>query len=100
MKKKIEFSKILLFILMILSIFITGLSTWFMVKYETYEPLIYVVPAIFAELGAATASYYIKAKNENKIKIILGAVNEIQSNTETLDEQQVRIIEALVSSLN
>lgn len=100
MKKKIEFSKILLFILMILSIFITGLSTWFMVKYETYEPLVYVVPAIFAELGAATASYYIKAKNENKIKIILGAVNEIQSNTETLDEQQVRIIEALVSSLN
>ena len=100
MKKKIEFSKILLFILMISSIFITGLSTWFMVKYETYEPLVYVVPAIFAELGAATASYYIKAKNENKIKIILGAVNEIQSNTETLDEQQVRIIEALVSSLN
>ena len=100
MKKKIEFSKILLFILMILSIFITGLSTWFMVKYETYEPLVYVVPAIFAELGAATASYYIKAKNENKIKIILGAVNEIQSNTETLDEQQVRIIEALVSSLS
>ena len=100
MKKKIEFSKILLFILMILSIFITGLSTWFMVKYETYEPLVYVVPAIFAELGAATASYYIKAKNENKIKIILGAVNEIQSNTETLDEQQERIIEALVSSLN
>lgn len=100
MKKKIEFSKILLFILMVLSIFITGLSTWFMVKYETYEPLVYVVPAIFAELGAATASYYIKAKNENKIKIILGAVNEIQSNTETLDEQQVRIIEALVSSLN
>ena len=100
MKKKIEFSKILLFILMILSIFITGLSTWFMVKYETYEPLVYMVPAIFTELGAATASYYIKAKNENKIKIILGAVNEIQSNTETLDEQQVRIIEALVSSLN
>lgn len=100
MKKKIEFSKILLFILMVLSIFITGLSTWFMVKYETYEPLVYVVPAIFAEFGAATASYYIKAKNENKIKIILGAVNEIQSNTETLDEQQVRIIEALVSSLN
>lgn len=100
MKKKIEFSKILLFILMILSIFITGLSTWFMIKYETYEPLVYVVPAVFAELGAATASYYIKAKNENKIKIILGAVNEIQSNTETLDEQQVRIIEALVSSLS
>lgn len=100
MKKKIEFSKILLFILMILSIFITGLSTWFIIKYETYEPLVYVVPAVFAELGAATASYYIKAKNENKIKIILGAVNEIQSNTETLDEQQVRIIEALVSSLS
>ena len=100
MKKKIEFSKILLFILMILSIFITELSTWFMVKYETYEPLVYVVPAIFAELGAATASYYIKAKNENKIKIILGAVNEIQNSTEELTEDKIRIIEAMVSSLN
>lgn len=100
MKKKIETSKIFLVIITLLTIFVTGISTYFMFKFETYEPLVYLVPAIFAELGAATASYYIKAKNENKIKIILGAVSEIQNNSETLDEQQVRIIEALVSSLN
>ena len=69
MKKKIEFSKILLFILMILSIFITGLSTWFMVKYETYEPLVYVVPCHFCSL-AATALYK-KQKTRIKLKLFL-----------------------------
>lgn len=98
--KKFETSKIFLIIITILSIFITGLSTYFMLKYKTYEPLTFLVPAIFAELGAATASYYIKAKNENKIKIILGAVNEIQNNSEELTDDKIRIIEALVGSLN
>jgi len=100
MKKKFETSKIFLIIITLLSIFVVGLSTHFMLKYETYEPLAYIVPAVFTELGAATASYYIKAKNENKIKIILGAVNEIQTSSETLTDEQVRIIEAMVSSLN
>lgn len=100
MKKKCETSKIFLIIITLLSIFITGLSSWFMLEYKTYEPLVYLVPAIFTELGAATASYYIKAKNENKIKIILGAVNEIQNSTEQLTEDKIRIIEAMVSSLN
>lgn len=100
MKKKFETSKIFLIVITLLSIFVVGLSTYFMLKYETYEPLAYIVPTVFAELGAATASYYIKAKNENKIKIIIGAVNEIQTSSETLTDEQVRIIEAMVSSLN
>ena len=98
--KKIETSKIFLIIMTLLTIFIIGLSTFFMLKHDTYEPLIYIVPAVFAELGAATASYYIKAKNENKIKIVLGAVKEIQDNNEELSEDKIRVIEALVGSLN
>lgn len=98
MKKKIETSKIFLFIIALLSIFITAFSTWFCFKYETCEPLCYTVPAIFAELGAATAGYYWKSKNENRIKMTLGAVKEISEYNE-LNEEQVRIVEALVNTL-
>lgn len=100
MKKKIETSKIFLFIVALLSIFITAFSTWFCFKYETCEPLNYTVPAIFAELGAATAGYYTKAKNENKIKIILGAVEKIQNKSNNLTEEQTRVLEAIINNLH
>jgi hypothetical protein len=95
---KIETSKIFLFIIAILSIIVTVFSVWFCYKYETYEPLCYIVPAIFTELGAATAGYYWKSKNENKIKMTLGAVKEISEYKE-LNEEQIRIVEALVNTL-
>lgn len=95
---KIETSKVFLFIMAILSILVVLFSTWFCYKYETYEPLSYVVPAIFTELGAATAGYYWKSKNENKIKMILGAVKKISEYKE-LSEEQIRIVEALVNTL-
>ena len=95
---KIETSKVFLFIMAILSILVVFFSTWFCYKYETYEPLSYVVPAIFTELGAATAGYYWKSKNENKIKVILGAVKEISEYKE-LSEEQIRIVEALINTL-
>lgn len=95
---KIETSKVFLFIMAILSILVVLFSTWFCYKYETHEPLGYVVPAIFTELGAATAGYYWKSKNENKIKMILGAVKEI-SEYKGLSEEQIRIVEALINTL-
>nr|UVX87534.1 MAG: hypothetical protein [Bacteriophage sp.]DAE78332.1 MAG TPA: hypothetical protein [Caudoviricetes sp.] len=57
-----------------------------MINLETIEPLIYLVPAIFTELGAATCSYYFKAKSENKVKIILGAIKEITKDENLTDE--------------
>ena len=57
-----------------------------MINLKTIEPLIYLVPAIFAELGAATCSYYFKAKSENKVKIILGAIKEITKDENLTDE--------------
>ena len=95
---KIETSKVFLFIMAILSILVVLFSTWFCYKYKTYEPLSYVVPAIFTELGAATAGYYWKSKNENKIKMILGAVKKISEYKE-LSEEQIRIVEALINTL-
>lgn len=97
--KKIETSKLFLLIITILTIFIIGFSTYQMINLETIEPLIYLVPAIFTELGAATCSYYFKAKSENKVKIILGAIKEITKD-ENLTDEQTRIAEALINNLN
>lgn len=97
--KKIETSKLFLLIITILTIFIVGFSTYQMINLETIEPLIYLVPAIFTELGAATCSYYFKAKSENKVKIILGAIKEITKDKDLTDEQ-TRIAEALINNLN
>ena len=97
--KKIETSKLFLLIITILTIFIVGFSTYQMINLETIEPLIYLVPAIFTELGAATCSYYFKAKSENKVKIILGAIKEITKD-ENLKDEQTRIAEALINNLN
>ena len=97
--KKIETSKLFHLIITILTIFIVGFSTYQMINLETIEPLIYLVPAIFTELGAATCSYYFKAKSENKVKIILGAIKEITKD-ENLTDEQTRIAEALINNLN
>lgn len=97
--KRIETSKLFLLIITILTIFIVGFSTYQMINLETIEPLIYLVPAIFTELGAATCSYYFKAKSENKVKIILGAIKEITKD-ENLTDEQTRIAEALINNLN
>ena len=71
------------------------------IKKETSKLFLFVIiPAVFAELGAATASYYIKAKNENKIKIILSAVSKIQKDSTSLTDEQVRVIEAMINNLN
>ena len=97
--KKIETSKLFLLIITILTIFIVGFSTYQMINLETIEPLIYLVPAIFTELGAATCSFYFKAKSEKKVKIILGAIKEITKD-ENLTDEQTRIAEALINNLN
>lgn len=98
--KKIETSKIFLFIMSFLSIFVVGFSVYQMIKLETCEPLAYVVPAVFTELAAATASYYIKAKNENKVKIMLSAIDRITEDPDTLTDEKVRVIEAMIGNLH
>ncbi len=99
MNKKIETSKIIFFIIIALTIFTIGLSTFFMIKHDTEEPLAYIVPSVFVELGATTGVYYWKSKSENKIKMTLSAVKEL-SQIDDLTEEQTRIVEALVSTLN
>jgi hypothetical protein len=73
----IETSKILLGFASIISLIVLIFSGIIMFKFETYEPLCYIVPSVFTECAAATGFYYNKAKHENKIKIVLGAIKEI-----------------------
>ena len=97
--KKIETSKLFLFIITFITILIVGLSCWFVVKYNNENILSFLIPSIFTELGAATGVYYWKSKSENKIKMTLSAVKEL-SQIDDLTEEQTRIVEALVSTLN
>ena len=97
--KKIETSKLFLFIITFITILIVGLSCWFVVKYNNENTLSFLIPSIFTELGAATGVYYWKSKSENKIKMTLSAVKEL-SQIDDLTEEQTRIVEALVSTLN
>lgn len=45
----------------------TGVMVW---RTNDLSPLMYLIPAMFAELATATAFYYSKAKAENKIKLM------------------------------
>ena len=47
----------------------TGVMVW---RTNDLSPLVYLIPAVFAELATATGFYYNKAKSENKIKIEQG----------------------------
>lgn len=98
-KKKWETSKVFLFIITTLSIIITFVSIVLMLKFETTDPLCYLIPSVFTELSAATVVYYIKARTENKVKIILGAIKQINKE-ENLTDEETRIIESLINNIN
>ena len=93
-----EFSKLLLRMIVSLTIIISFFCIFFCFKFETTEPLTYLVPSVFTELAAGTGFYYWKAKSENKIKITLGAIDNLREK-EDLTENEVRIMEALINSL-
>lgn len=96
--KKIETSKIFLFLITLVTIATIIFTFWQIVETGDISMLSYLIPSIFVELGAATGVYYWKAKSENKIKMTLSAVKEL-SEIDDLTEEQVRIIEALINTL-
>lgn len=98
-KKKVETSKFIVFFMMIMTLLVVGFSLFQMYKCETIEPLVYIIPATFAELATGTGFYYWKTKSENKLKITLGAIDQLSSKTE-LSDNDVRVLEALLQSLN
>lgn len=69
-KKKIEFSKIIFIGVSVVTIAITIFSCIIIWQTKDTTALAYLIPAVFAEMAAATGFYYTKAKAENKIKLM------------------------------
>ena len=69
-KKKVEFSKLIFVGVSVLTLAITVFSC--RIIWLTMDPtaLAYLIPAVFAEMAAATGFYFTKAKVENKIKLM------------------------------
>lgn len=67
--KKREFSKQIFIGVSVGTVIITALSFVLMFKFGDLSPLMYLIPAAFAELATATGFYYNKAKIENRIKL-------------------------------
>lgn len=69
-KKKIEFSKIIFIGVSLLTLAITVFACLLIWVTKDSSALAYLIPAVFAEMAAATGFYYSKAKTENKIKLM------------------------------
>lgn len=68
-KQKIEFSKLILYVMGAVTVGVTAFTLIMIWRTENLEPLAYLIPAVFAELATATGFYYSKAKAENRIKL-------------------------------
>lgn len=68
-KKTVEFSKLIFIAVSVLTVAITVFSCCMIWRTMDTSALAYLIPAIFAEMAAATGFYYSKAKAENKIKL-------------------------------
>lgn len=68
-KKHIEYSKFALNYILILSTSTVLFTYYIVLKTENVEPLIVLIPLIFAELGVGTMFYYKKAERENIVKL-------------------------------
>ena len=67
--KKIEFSKIIMFVVGAVAFGVTAFTIFIVYNTGDTSPLGYLIPAIFAEMATATGFYYHKAKKENEIKL-------------------------------
>lgn len=64
-----EFSKLIMIVIGAVTILVTVFTLIMVWRTNDLSPLGYLIPAVFAELAAATGFYYSKAKAENRIKL-------------------------------
>lgn len=81
MKKKIEFSKLIMLTVGAVTIIVTAFALFMIWKTQDLSPLAYLIPAVFAELSVGTGFYYTKAKAENRIKLRQKYGSEIYNDT-------------------
>lgn len=68
-KAKIEFSKALFVGVTVITLAVTLFACLLMWHTQDASALAYLIPAVYAELAAATGFYLNKAKAENQIKL-------------------------------
>ena len=83
-KKKFEFSKIIIFIVGVVTITVTTFTLYMVWETKDLSVLAYLIPAIFGETASATGFYFWKARTENKIRISK-QIQEEQINTEIIN---------------
>lgn len=81
MRKKLEFSKLIMLTVGAVTIIVTAFALFMMWKTQDLSPLAYLIPAVFAELSVGTGFYYSKAKAENRIKLRKKYGSEIYNDT-------------------
>ena len=70
LSKKVEFSKLIFMGVSVVTVAIVLFSCRMIWLTMDTSALAYLIPAVFAEMAAATGFYYSKAKAENKIKLM------------------------------
>lgn len=70
MKRKAEFSKVVFWLLFVLTVGVTVAAFALMWYTGDAQGLVYLIPAVYGALGTATGFYYWKAKKENMIKLM------------------------------
>lgn len=65
----VEFSKLIMAVIGAVTVLVTAFTLIMVWRTNDLSPLGYLIPAVFAELAAATGFYYSKAKAENRIKL-------------------------------
>ena len=68
-KSKMEFSKKIFVFVSVVTLAVTAFTMYMVWETKDLSPLIYLIPAIFAEMGTGTAFYYWKARCENLKKM-------------------------------
>lgn len=68
-KKKIEFSKIIIFIVGVVTIAVTTFTLYMIWETKDLTALAYLIPAVFTETASATGFYFWKSRTENQLKI-------------------------------
>ena len=67
--KKLEFSKIIIFIVSTMTIAVMVFTFYMVYKTENLDPLNTLITVVFGAFATATGFYYSKAKIENRIKL-------------------------------
>lgn len=78
-RKKLEFSKKIFIGVTAVTISVIIFTLLMIWRTNDLSPLMYLIPSVFAEMGAATGFYFNKAKAENEIKLSKGHLNNEES---------------------